>query len=71
MRKAKQNWFETLNAALESENLLDAWQCNWRPIGRDETRQFTYDDGSRYGRAVSIYRDEQGRYERPVHYSRG
>ena len=64
-----QNFFPTLNAALESENLLDAW-----PIGASvsygQTFSFTYDDGSKYGRYVSIYRDEQGRYERPVHYKR-
>jgi hypothetical protein len=23
---AKQNWFDTLNQALESENLVDKWQ---------------------------------------------
>jgi hypothetical protein len=69
--EVKQNWFPTLNAALESEDLLDTWDCSWAPINYGKTRTYRYDDGSRYGRQVSIYRDEMGRYERPVHYSRG
>lgn len=67
----KQNYFETLNAALASESLQDTWDCLWRPIAYGETRQYHVDDGSRYGRHVSIYRDERGKYERPVHYSKG
>lgn len=66
-----QNFFPTLNAALEAERLLDAWTPTWPPLQYGETRQWAWDDGSRRGRWVSIYRDEQGRYERPVHYSRG
>lgn len=66
----KQNWFDTLNAALESEGLLDSWELHFRPIGYDQTFSWTWQDGSRYGRQVSIYRDDQGRYERPVHYAR-
>ena len=65
-----QNWFETLNAALESENLLESWDCFWPAMVYGETRSYHYDDGSRYGRHVTIYRDEQGRYERPVHYAK-
>lgn len=65
-----QNWFPTLNDALESEGLLEAWDCIWPAIAYGETRSWTYDDGSRYGHYVSIYRDSQGRYERPVHYKR-
>lgn len=66
----KQNWFPTLNAALESENLLESWDCFSRGIGYGETRSYTWNDGSRYGHYVSIYRDERGMYERPVHYTR-
>ncbi len=66
----KQNWFETLNAALESEGLLDSWELHFQPIGRDQTFSYTWQDGSRYGHWVSIYRAENGRYERPVHYKR-
>lgn len=65
------NYFDTLNAALESEGLLDAWDCSAPPIAYGETRAWTYQDGTRYGRFISIYRDENGRYERPVHYARG
>jgi hypothetical protein len=33
--------------------------------------EVTYDDGSRFGYYISIYRDERGLYERPIHYKRG
>ncbi len=66
----KQNWFDTLNDALESEDLLSTWDCTWAPIAYGETRSYHVDDGTRYGRRVSIYRDDRtGSYERPVHYS--
>jgi hypothetical protein len=67
----RSNYFPTLNLALESEGLISAWQCTWPPISYGETRQFHWDDGTRWGHWVSIYRDENGRYERPIHYSRG
>ena len=67
----KPNWFPTLNAALESEGLLETWDLSWSAISRGETRGYTFDDGSRFGHYVSIYRDERGFYERPVHYGRG
>ena len=66
-----QNWFPTLNDALVSEDLLEAWDCCWSPINYGETRSWTWEDGSRYGYYVSVYRDERGWYERPVHYARG
>lgn len=69
-RKAQQNWFPTLNTALEAEGLLEAWDCVYTPIQYGETRTFTWQDGSTYGRLVSIYRETDGRYERPVHYAR-
>lgn len=65
------NWFPTLNAALESEGLLETWDCCWSKIRKGETRSYTYQDGTRYGHYVTIYRDERGLYERPVHYARG
>ena len=64
------NFFPTLNDALEAEGLLEAWDCSFPPIPYGDTRTFTWDDGSKYGHLVSIYRDERGMYERPVHYSR-
>ena len=66
----KQNWFPTLNAALESEGLLVAWDCTRAPIQYGQTVSWTWDNGTRYGRYISIYRDENGRYERPVNYNR-
>jgi hypothetical protein len=66
---AKQNRFETLNAALAAENLVEAWPIT-KSMTYGETFSFTFDDGSRHGRYVSIYRDETGRYERPIHYRR-
>jgi hypothetical protein len=64
------NWFETLNAALEAEGLLDAWECTHAPIRRGQTVSWTWEDGTRYGHYISVYRAEDGRYERPVHYQR-
>ena len=59
----KQNWYDTLNQALDSENLIDSWDIHNTPIEYGETRKFI-----NLGRLVSIYRNNQGRYERPVHY---
>ena len=67
---AKQNYFPTLNAALEAEGLIEAWDCMDAPIRYGESRMWTWDDGSKRGHFVSIYRDERGMYERPVHYAR-
>lgn len=64
-----QNWFNTLSEALEAENISHMWDM--RPIAYDQTLTLTYDDGTRYGHYVSIYRDSNGRYERPIHYRRG
>lgn len=66
----KANWFQTLNEALESESLLDAWNTFSAPIQYGETRQWTWDDGSEYGTLISIYRNRNGMYERPIHYLR-
>jgi hypothetical protein len=66
----KQNWFPTLNAALESEGLVESWDITFPGIKYGQTFSWTYQDGSKYGRYISVYRDEQGRYERPVNYTR-
>lgn len=66
----KPNWFDTLNQALESEGLLNSWDCHNGGIAYGQTHGYAFDNGTKYGRYVSIYRDEQGRYERPVHYNR-
>jgi len=63
MRKVKQNWFLTLNEALQSEDLVNLWPLGLN-IGYGETTRFTTD----CGRLISVYRETDGLYERPVHY---
>jgi len=65
----KQNWFDTLSEALEAENIAHMWDM--RPLAYGQTLSLTFDDGTKYGHFVSAYRDETGRYERPIHYRRG
>ena len=59
----KATWFDTLREALQSERLEDLW-----PIGLN----ISYDENVRIltdcGRLISIFRNNNGRYERPVHY---
>ena len=62
----RRNWFETLNQALASENLVDYWPGT--PINYGETVQVRVDDGSKHGRIINVYRSTSGRYERPVTY---
>jgi hypothetical protein len=69
MHKQKQNRFATLSEALESEGVAHMWDDRHIPYGT--TLGCTYQDGTRYGHYVSVYRDEHGVYERPVHYARG
>lgn len=58
-----QNYFPTLNEALDAEGLVAHWPlgCN---IGYGETIGLAAS-----GRWISVYRDTSGRYERPVHYA--
>ena len=63
------NWFDTLNQALEAECLVDLWPLGLN-IAYGEHIRITVDDGSKYGRLIAVYRDETGRYERPIHYKR-
>lgn len=65
------NWFNTLNEALDAENLLDTWQSHFPAMNYDCNFHYFHDDGSKYGRRISIYRNEKGMYERPIHYSLG
>lgn len=58
----KKNWFNTLNEALESEGLVHMW-----PFGLS----MSYDSNERIikdGVFMTIYRDSDGRYERPISY---
>ena len=64
------NWFPTLNAALESEGLLESWDISYSPIQYGETRSYTWEDGTKYGHYISITRELNGLYERPCHYQR-
>lgn len=58
------NYFDTLNAALDSEGLLDRW-----PITASVPYGATV-GLAHAGRWISIYRDGvTGLYERPIHYS--
>ena len=64
------NWFDTLNEALESEGLLHTWDISFGGIGYGETKSYRYDNGTKYGQFISIYRDNiTGKYERPIHYN--
>lgn len=63
------NWFNTLTEALESENIDHMWPNT--PLAYGETLSTTFQDGTRYGHYVSVYRNEKGLYERPIHYARG
>ena len=62
------NYFNTLAEALASEGLTLLVHGG---INYGDTFATTIDDGTKYGHYVSIYRDERGLYERPVHYARG
>lgn len=58
------NYFETLNDALDSEGLIDRWPITAGvPYGATVALAIA-------GRWISIYRDGvTGLYERPIHYS--
>lgn len=57
------NWFPTLNEALEAEGLVAHW-----PLGKNLNYgdTFSFASGGRY---ISVFRDDRGMYERPVHYA--
>ena len=58
----KQNWFNTLNEALESEGLVELWPFGTN-ISYNETVSL-----SAGGLWISICRDNHGMYERPINY---
>jgi hypothetical protein len=59
------NFFDTLNDALNAEGLIESWECTQIPIAYGETRSYTWQDGSKYGHYVTIYRDNKGRMKGP------
>ena len=63
MTSAKRNYFSTLADALEAENLNGHW-----PLGVNINYGQTIGLAAN-GRWISVYRDDSGRYERPVHYA--
>lgn len=67
---SQQNWFNTLSEALESECLTEAWDMTFSPITYGSTYSWTWHNDTKRGHYITIYRDETGRYERPVHYDR-
>lgn len=62
-----QAYFDTLNESLASENVIDFWPCGSN-VAYGETIRHHVEDGSKYGRIVSVYRTNEGRYERAVTY---
>lgn len=60
-----QQFFETLNQSLESENLVNEWPLGTN-IGYSETIRTHSNSGDKI---IIVYRNEEGRYERPTHYS--
>lgn len=61
-RKVTDYWFPTLNAALESEGLVHLWPLGTN-ISYNQSVQVKVE-----GRFISVYRNDSGLYERPVHY---
>lgn len=61
---SKRNWFNTLNEALESEGLLESWDISLPPIQYGSYFRWVWE-----GKVISIYRETDGRYERPLHYT--
>ncbi len=61
----QRNFFNTLNESLQSEGLLELWPLGTN-IAYNETVGIIGTDGETY---ISVYRDERGMYERPIHYS--
>jgi len=59
-----QNYFETLNDALDAEGLINHWPIHASvPYGATVGLAYA-------GRWISVYRDgTTGRYERPIHYA--
>ncbi len=71
----KQNWYPTLNAALESQGLVEYWPLGSN-IGYGETVRHIVQTGTKIKRGkevpvlkhISVYRDERGMYEAPIAY---
>lgn len=63
-----QAYFETLNEALGAENLINRWQAGLN-IEYGETVQMETQEENLADRIlISVYRNNEGRYERPIYY---
>jgi hypothetical protein len=58
----KPNWFNSLQEALMSESLVEYW-----PLGVNIQYNQTIKVVA-FGKYISVYRNENGLYERPIHY---
>ena len=65
-----QYWFDTLSEALEAVGLNHYWDGTPVNYGETVRKQVMDLETMRYI-TVSVYRSEQGRYERPIHYDAG
>ena len=69
----KRNWFNTLNEALDSEDLTPYWDIR-QSVNYGEVVRVQLEIEGRY-RTVSIFRESVGEhagmYERPIHYDAG
>ncbi len=61
--RVQQNWFKTLNEALDAEGLVEYW-----PLGLNVRYDQTVST-AKNGKYISVYRAENGQYERPIHYA--
>lgn len=62
----KQNWFNTLNEALESEDLVKYWPLGSNIRYNQTVQNIVTKDNEWH--LISVYRDDKGMYERPIHY---
>jgi hypothetical protein len=60
---SNQNWFNTLNEALEAEGLVSQW-----PLGLNIEYGGTAKVLTEDFLLISVFRDQDGRYERPISY---
>lgn len=58
-----QNYFNTLNEALDAEGLLEKVDMITQPVGYNQQLNMAVD-----GTFISVSRMDCGRYERAIHY---
>jgi len=65
---SKQNWFDALDEALASEGLTGTWDNTSSEIPNGETVSYHATDSFGQNMYISVYRNADGRFERPFHY---